>query len=37
MFCFTMKHFQKKPRYQGKASINTNQYQMNVEVNEEQV
>jgi len=37
MFCFTMKHFQKRPRCQGKASINTNQYQMNVEVNEEQV
>jgi len=32
-----MKHFQKRPRCQGKASININQYQMNVEVNEEQV
>jgi hypothetical protein len=32
-----MKHFQKRPRCQGKASINTDRYQMNVEVNEEQV
>jgi hypothetical protein len=32
-----MKQFQNKPRHQGTTSINTNQYQMNVEVNEGQV
>jgi hypothetical protein len=37
MFCFQMKQFQNKPRHQGTTSINTNQYQMNVEVNEGQV